>query len=90
MILFENQPSKQNTAISSITANHTTNLELLELLLGDGIKDVCRVRVGSGALGHLEPILKPRVVVEELAPESPRLLDPTRKRHAGVTVCCGG
>ena len=62
---------------SGPSADLTTDLELLELLLGDGIKDVCRVWVGSGALGHLEPILKPGVVIEELAPEFPRLLDPT-------------
>lgn len=35
-----------------------TNLKLLQLLLGDSIKDVSRVWVGSGALRRLQPIFK--------------------------------
>lgn len=54
-----------------------TDLELLELLLGDREEDVGRVGVGSRSLRHLEPIFKEGVVVEELTPEGPRLLDPT-------------
>lgn len=65
------------------------DLELLQLLFGDGVQDVSRVWVGSRALRHLQPIFKLRVIVEELAPQSPRLLDPagqTCGRGGGVTA----
>lgn len=90
-----NQDVEDNKGYNGFPANRraksdpsvdlTTDLELLELLLGDRVKDVCGVGVGSGALGHLQPILKPRVVIEEFTPESPRLLDPTRTHRAVVS-----
>lgn len=52
-----------------------SDLKLLELLLGDGVEDAGRVGVGGRVLGHLQPVLEARVVLQELAPQSPRLLD---------------
>lgn len=61
------------------------DLELLELLLGDGVEDAGGVGVGDSVLGHLQPVLKARVVLEELAPESPRLLDAKQSQKIETT-----
>lgn len=53
-----------------------TDLKLHKFLFGEREGNICRVGVGSSCLSDLKPVLKARVVVEEFAPESPRLLDP--------------
>lgn len=53
-----------------------SHLELLELLLGAGVEDVGRVRVGCRELRCLQPVFEAREVVQELTPETPGLLDP--------------
>lgn len=54
----------------------SSDLVLLELLLGAGVEDVGGVWVGCGELSCLQPVFKSRVVIQELAPETPGLLDP--------------
>lgn len=54
----------------------SADLELLELLLGVGVEDVGGVWVSCDELGALQPLLEARVVIQELAPEAPGLLDP--------------
>lgn len=58
----------------------SADLELLQLLLGAGVQDVSGVRVRCSDLGALQPVLETRVVLQELTPETPRLLDPEHNR----------
>lgn len=53
-----------------------TDLELLQLLLGGGVEDVGGLGPGGGQLGARQPGLEGGVVVQELGPETPGLLDP--------------
>lgn len=55
------------------------DLKPLELVLGAGVEDVGGVRVGRSELGRLQPVFEAREVVQELAPETPGLLDPTSR-----------
>ena len=57
------------------------DLKLLELLLGAGVEDLGGGRVGSRALRRPQPGLEARVVVHELTPQAPGLLNPDRKEE---------
>lgn len=58
----------------------SADLKLLELLLGVGVEDVSRVWVCCSELGGLQPVFKTRIVLQELTPETPGLLDPEHNR----------
>lgn len=62
-----------------------TDLKFHKFFFGEREGNVCRAGVGSSSLRDLQPVLKARVVVEEFAPESPRLLDP----DGGATLLHG-
>lgn len=59
-----------------------TDLEPLQLLFGAGVEDVGGLGLGGGPLGAPQPVFKARLVVQELGPETPRLLDPGDTRDA--------
>lgn len=63
----------------------SAHLKLLELLLGAGVEDVGGVGVGGRELGCLQPVFKARVVVQELTPETPGLLNPEEDARSQTT-----
>lgn len=64
-----------------LTTLHSFNLDeshlkFLELLFGNSVKDTWRVWQRGCLLRQHEPLLKMRVIIEKLLPETPRLLNP--------------